>query len=805
MRVQLTAAGQALLEANTGPVTVTSFKIGSAFGYIPEPSDTDIHGTLIYSGVPSSPLAVSGNVVKYSSYLDYDLGPFLFGEIGLFVGSTLFALATGDTQIDKLQLTSVGTGNSIRIDEYVSVVGTNYEMWLDLAESDNEFRAAVLGSPDQLPQPQDATPNLYIISGATSQQSAFFAYTDRAGLWNFDAYAYADQASATIVGFDFQSVTIALSDYVAGMNPAYLGAVIAEFSTGTLYGTCRYVESAVTTGGQVVLGFDNTLAATPVVGDKIIVFGRQALSTTIPNLPIATHSQLGAIIVGTTLTVDGTGLINVDPTAFPVTSVNGQTGAVNLHADEITDIATVAVTGSYTDLINKPAVYSLPVATTSVLGGVKAPSDSNLTIAGDGTIDLGFAPVKSVNSSTPDPSTGNVVITAASLGAFGLVKPTQIPNGGDLNTYNTTGLFFVLAADVGSILNGPGSLTTEAVLEVEPFVATDTAGDVVQTIKTGTQVFIRGLTGSTWSPWVALAVSGTAPVATTTTAGVVIVGAGLNVTGGGLLSTQIQSVNGKTDQFLTLAASDVAAVPISGYDQQGGVPQNSLSPNVPQLATDPYTYNRIAFQRLPLGTWFDAGTWDASANHVNGDTLSSLASTGEQTIDINYGVGAPDYQTVTALGNVYLVSVAGTTSIDGIASWNVGDLAVCNNNVWKKITFGNPFPVAFYAPGPYTASQIINEIPLAVPVSFAAGTTGNYVKAGAVSTAGAVVSIGHRAGLNGAVTAVGTLTFTAGTVIGVASITAAFAAVAGDCLVFTGPGTADPTLGSISASILGSR
>jgi hypothetical protein len=50
-------------------------------------------------------------------------------------------------------------------------------------------------------------------------------------------------------------------------------------------------------------------------------------------------------------------------------------------------LAKVATTGSYTDLINTPTIppqYTLPVATSSVLGGVK--QGSNITIGGDGTI-----------------------------------------------------------------------------------------------------------------------------------------------------------------------------------------------------------------------------------------------------------------------------------------------------------------------------------------------------------------------------------------------------------------------------------
>lgn len=53
-----------------------------------------------------------------------------------------------------------------------------------------------------------------------------------------------------------------------------------------------------------------------------------------------------------------------------VTSVAGKTGAVTLVPGDITGLATVASTGSYNDLTNKPTAYALPIATTAVLGGV---------------------------------------------------------------------------------------------------------------------------------------------------------------------------------------------------------------------------------------------------------------------------------------------------------------------------------------------------------------------------------------------------------------------------------------------------
>lgn len=558
--LQLTNAGAALLNGNTGPITLTTCTLGSAYNYIPNLTDTNIHGSAVYSTAPSAPVAANANIVKYSVYLDYDVGSFSFGEFGLFTADgTLFALGANNALVQKTSIASNGVGNSIRLDIYLSMVSKNYDMWLDLAESNNSFRLAVLGSVDQLPSPQNAVPNAYIISGQNQSQGAYLAYTDRSGLWNFDAYAFAYQQTATITAFDSQSVTISSSQYVAGMNPAYLGEVVMEFATGALFGICRYVQSVVVSGGSATLTFDNPLMALPIVGDQVVFFGRQELSTTIGNLPIASSTLIGGVKVGTTLTIASDGTLNVAGTAYPVLSVNGKTGTVVLTAADISGLATVASTGSYNDLLNKPAAYVLPAATTTTLGGVMAPTDGTLLIAANGTLTLGHVYVQTVNGVAPDPSTGNVVYNPT---ITGLVSPAKIPNAASLNSYQTTGLFFILDADAPSITNAPSTLSSGGVLEVEPFTTTASGGDVIQRFQQANAQFFRRYTQSsnTWSAWTQVATSTALAPATTTTIGGVIVGAGLNVTVNGTLSTVIQSVNGQSVAAVNLTAADVGAI-----------------------------------------------------------------------------------------------------------------------------------------------------------------------------------------------------------------------------------------------------
>ncbi|BAG41619.2 hypothetical protein [Ralstonia phage phiRSL1] len=539
MKISLTQAGVNLLNSNQGPVTVTSFQVGAGFGYTPSLSDTALHGALLFTGQPTAPVAVNANVVKYSAYLDFNLGPFAFGEVGLFVGNTLFALAAADELIQKLATGST-PGNSVRIDMYLSMVGQNYAMWLNLATSNNEFQMAILPSVDNLPPSSQAVPNAYVVSG-NAQSSAFMAYTDQNGFWNFDAYAYFNQASVVITGATATSITIGLGSYLPGFTPSYPGSVLLEFSSGQNYSICRQVTSTVISGSNVTISFSTPLMVLPAAGDSVTFFGRQQLSTTIPNLPIATSTTLGAVIVGTSLTVDATGLINVAPTAYPVSSVNGKTGAVVLTATDISGFATVARTGLYSDLIGAPGAYTLPVATTTTLGGVKVPTTGNLSVDGTGNLSLGFNPVKSVNTNLPD-ANGNVTINIPTpppqVVYIGLVQPAAIASGQDFNQMQTTGLFYATDAVASSLINAPIT-TTGGTLDIEPFSTTASGGDVIQRYTTQDTIYWRRYVQSsnTWTSWVGTITSaGAIPVATSTVLGGIKVGANLTVTGDGTLS-----------------------------------------------------------------------------------------------------------------------------------------------------------------------------------------------------------------------------------------------------------------------------
>ena len=66
-----------------------SFKLGSGAGYEPLKSDTQVNGTLVYTGAASliTTRVINSNTVRYTLTIPEDAGPFNFGSIVLFANA----------------------------------------------------------------------------------------------------------------------------------------------------------------------------------------------------------------------------------------------------------------------------------------------------------------------------------------------------------------------------------------------------------------------------------------------------------------------------------------------------------------------------------------------------------------------------------------------------------------------------------------------------------------------------------------------------------------------------------------------
>ena len=115
--------------------------------------------------------------------------------------------------------------------------------------------------------------------------------------------------------------------------------------------------------------------------------------------------------------------------ADPITPASiGAAASSHTHsASQVTGLANVATSGSYLDLADTPAAYSLPVATSGVLGGVKV--GSGIALAGDGTISV----VSSGGGGTLD------IASATTLGGIKIGSGVSIDASGVLSVTSTSG------------------------------------------------------------------------------------------------------------------------------------------------------------------------------------------------------------------------------------------------------------------------------------------------------------------------------------------------------------------------------
>lgn len=105
----------AVLAAQPGGISVklTTFKVGSATGYTPHKTDTDLHGTALYTGPITGYIRQGDGSLLVSCVLPLAVGPFTFGEIGLYEeGGSLFALSCLPEPVQKISALAGGFGDT---------------------------------------------------------------------------------------------------------------------------------------------------------------------------------------------------------------------------------------------------------------------------------------------------------------------------------------------------------------------------------------------------------------------------------------------------------------------------------------------------------------------------------------------------------------------------------------------------------------------------------------------------------------------------------------------------------------------
>ena len=333
-------------------------------------------------------------------------------------------------------------------------------------------------------------------------------------------------------------------------------------------------------------------------------------------------------------TTDLSGTVTNAQLANSAITINGTStslgGSINVGTvTSVTGTSPVVSSGGTT-----PAI-SMPAATTSVSGYLtstdwntfnnKQPSGTYVTSVSGTT-----GNITSSGGTTPTINLASGVVTAGTTGSSTLIPVVTVDTYGRVTNITTASNPQGTVTSVSGAGSVNGITLTGTVTSSGSLTLGGTLGSIGNSQLTNSSITINGSSVSL----------GGSVTVTATASNALTIGTGLSGT----------SYNGSTPVTIALASTGVSA---GTYGSATAIPSLTVNAQGQITSITTNALNSPAYQ----------GTWNAATNTP---TLTSGAGTNN---------------------NYYIVSTAGTTTLNGISLWSVGDWAIFNGttNAWEKV------------------------------------------------------------------------------------------------------------------------
>ena len=430
----------------------------------------------------------------------------------------------------------------------------------------------------------------------------------------------------------------------------------------SLNGTSGSLEGAST--GVIVKSAPNTISARTLTasGNGISVADGDGVAGN----PTFQLTGLAAAIAN----MSGTGLIGLDGSTLSPLTIIGTANQISvLDGDGASGNPTLSIADNAVFPGN--AGVTLPNGTTGqrgvTQGQIRYNTDTSrfegLYSTGWQAFGIGDGSVTSVSGTTSQINVSNV----GGIATVSLASNPVIPGDGAVQIPSGTTAERPASPDNGDLRYNTTTATFEGY--ANGAWGAIVSGSGVTSVGTGT-----GLTGGP------ITSTGTISIANTTVAAAAYGSA-----------TQVPTYTVNAQGQLTAAANVSIAIPSSAITDKG------LANGVATLDSG----GKVPVSELPaavLGTLSYQGTWNASTN----------------TPTLTTSVGTKGYY--------YVVNVAGSTNLDGITDWKIGDWAVFNGTAWQKVD--NTDSVT--SVNGYTGTVVLDYTDVGAPSTSGVNATGTW-------------------------------------------------------------------------------